>query len=357
VALITTSFQAEAPLHPAASSRIQEVFSQGWADPTKLHDSSRHLALLLNEAKTTFASAFGVQQSEIYFLGEPPLAFHLGISGLLENSSTLYFSGTDRQPVFAIVDGRTNVGLASTEIPVSTVGGIEIPDGAINDLLIHQPINPETGIIRHSPETFKGKVFVDNSAYGLSRPLPSNWSAAMWQSRAWQGPSGLAILAIREKELWRNPLPHNDPSRVPQAFSIPLAIISALALEGFTQDAQEVEGNLLHYKKMIINFLETEIGDVVVPGKEGDATPYLISASFAGVDSERILSLMSQRGIAIDAGSACLSGNMKPSHVLAAMGLPTTGNIRITLHPQVEESSIDELLRNLKEVILREREL
>jgi cysteine desulfurase len=46
---------------------------------------------------------------------------------------------------------------------------------------------------------------------------------------------------------------------------------------------------------------------------------------------------------------------MQPSHVLAAMGLPITGNIRLTLHPQIEEESVNYLLTNLKDLVLRQR--
>ena len=178
----------------------------------------------------------------------------------------------------------------------------------------------------------------------------------MWQSRSWQGPSGLAILAIRENVLWRNPLPHNDPAKVPQAFSVPLALMSAIAFENFRSDAMSTTQTISHMKNQILNFIRSEIGGVVIVGEDVQTSPHLISISFEGIDSERIVNLMSERGIAIDAGSACLSGNMAPSHVLAEMGLPVTGNVRLTLHPQVEENDIDLLLNNLKEVVLRERQ-
>ena len=84
-------------------------------------------------------------------------------------------------------------------------------------------------------------------------------------------------------------------------------------------------------------------------------TPYLISASIAGVDAERILHKMNERGLALDTGSACLTSNMQPSHVLAAMGLPTTGNIRLTIHPSTDIGQVEFLLLNLKEVVLEIR--
>ena len=78
---ITASFINEAPLHPKAAELLATVFERGWADPAKIHEPSREAGRLLQEAKETFSRAFGVRNDEIYFLGEPPLGFHLGING------------------------------------------------------------------------------------------------------------------------------------------------------------------------------------------------------------------------------------------------------------------------------------
>jgi len=323
------------------------VFDRGWADPSKIHEPSREAGRLLQEAKQTFADAFGVRSDEIFFLGEPPLAFHLGINGFLTSQSRLFYSGTDRAPVHAIADSRENAGLAvrkdSSELGVS------------DDLLVYQSFNPETGIHKPEPENFGGRVFVDNTAYGVHSHLPHNWVAAFWQSRSWQGPSGLGVLAIRHGSNWHNPLPHNDSSKVPQAFSIPLALASAVALENFTKEYEAAHERMGHYKKVIIDFLRHELGDVTIAGEDEHTSPFLLSASIAGIDSEKLVNELNDRGVHIDSGSACLSANLAPSHVLAAMGLPIEGNIRLTLHPHTHEENVDYLLTNLKDLVIRQR--
>jgi cysteine desulfurase len=52
-----------------------------------------------------------------------------------------------------------------------------------------------------------------------------------------------------------------------------------------------------------------------------------------------------------------MSGNMQPSHVLAAMGLPVTGNMRITLHPQTTHEDVAKLLLNLEELVRKQRDI
>jgi len=344
---ITTRFTSEAPLHPKAAELLTTVFDRGWADPAKIHEPSRQAARLLQEAKETFATAFGTRPDEIYFLGEPSLGFHLGINGLLTSESQLFYSATDRAPVHAIADDRRN-----KKLQVSLV--TQLP-GDVGDVLVHQTVNPETGITKESPKDFSGKVFVDNTAFGVHAALPENWACAVWQSRSWQGPSGIGVFAVRSHVQWRNPLPHNDSKKVPQAFSIPLALASAVALENFQKESDQVLAHIEQFRKMIIDFLVHEIGDVTIAQDENNNFAPLISASIKGIDSERLVNEMSERGIAVDTGSACMSANMAPSHVLAAMGLPTTGNIRLTLHPQTQEDQIDYLLNNLKELVIRQR--
>ena len=43
----------------------------------------------------------------------------------------------------------------------------------------------------------------------------------------------------------------------------------------------------------------------------------------AGVESEALLFLLERAGVYASAASSCASGAMEPSHVLAAMGVPT----------------------------------
>jgi len=49
------------------------------------------------------------------------------------------------------------------------------------------------------------------------------------------------------------------------------------------------------------------------------------------VDGEALSTELDRRGFAVGSGSACTASTLQPSHVLAAMGVLTHGNVRITL--------------------------
>jgi cysteine desulfurase len=60
---------------------------------------------------------------------------------------------------------------------------------------------------------------------------------------------------------------------------------------------------------------------------------------------------MDARGFSLDSGSACISANLEPSHVLAAMGRLTHGNVRLRIYPEHTLATIEKMLVALKEVV------
>jgi cysteine desulfurase len=79
---------------------------------------------------------------------------------------------------------------------------------------------------------------------------------------------------------------------------------------------------------------------------------------FARLEAEAILLLLSEKGICASAGSACSSGSLEPSHVLAAMaidGRTAHGAIRFSLSRYTTDAEIDRALDVLPGVIDRLR--
>jgi len=65
--------------------------------------------------------------------------------------------------------------------------------------------------------------------------------------------------------------------------------------------------------------------------------PGILSVKFEGIDASELLMNLSDKGLAVAAGSACNSQDIVPSHVLSAMGIPpkdALSTIRISLSPE-----------------------
>lgn len=232
---ITADFQQERVLHPAAMALLNQFFSKGWADPNKLNNNSRQAAILLQQVREKFAELLKVRPDELEFLGESDLGFQLGIAGLLKDESKLFYSSIDRQRVFAVAAEEENKGRQVTCLPVDSSGAIGNFSATANDVVVWQVANGESGNLQVKPAT-QAKIFADGTASGVDYLPTFDYHTALFDSGSWQGPAGFGILIIKQAKDWQNPLPHNDHTRVPGSFSIPLAIASSVALEAYLSD-------------------------------------------------------------------------------------------------------------------------
>ena len=77
-----------------------------------------------------------------------------------------------------------------------------------------------------------------------------------------------------------------------------------------------------------------------------------------GVENEALLFVLDRAGVCASAASACSSGAMDPSHVLAAMGLPrevAAGSLRLSLGWSSTDADIDRVLEVVPEAVARLR--
>ena len=89
-----------------------------------------------------------------------------------------------------------------------------------------------------------------------------------------------------------------------------------------------------------------EAGGVVIAGG-APRIATIGSVALAGASNTALLVQLDLAGIAVSAGSACSSGKMKASAVLAAMNVPTeiaAGFIRVSFGPRTSEADVDRFL-------------
>jgi len=342
VVRVTGNFTTEAPLSAVVQESLLAAFDQGWADPKKLSQASAKSAILRNQSLENIAQRLGVKAQELHILGEPALGHFLAVRGLLKENSEFIYSATDKGKIRAIA--RSHSGKV-TEASVDKIGQIVAPTELMADSVLSlQSANGETGIIQKINTDFSSISFIsiDATSSGPRLPLPNHWDTALFDSQSWGGPSGLALLAIRNTSRYTYPLPRIAPISVPGTYSLPLLIAASIALENF-----EIEDSTI--RTLLTDHLKA-IPDVAVVGESADALPHLLSCIVGGVDSEQMVRQLTHRGFDLDSGSACSPEDLQPSHVLAAMGLPTAGHLRITLHRGTTENSIEELAKNIREV-------
>ena len=91
--------------------------------------------------------------------------------------------------------------------------------------------------------------------------------------------------------------------------------------------------NLKNIQKKLIKGV-LSIKGTVLTGHPIERAPHIASFIVDGVEGEAMVLHLSDLGIIASSGSACTSGDLRPSHVLAAMGIPpekSHGSLRFSL--------------------------
>ncbi len=341
---VTGNFTSEAPLSQVVSDAIAAALEAGWADPKKLSQASVRAKILQNQALESIADRLAMRSDEIEVLGEGELATYLCIAGFLDSEQTLAVGATDRGKIRAFTRTHSN----HVVIPVDDKGALQSEHIPSNSLLTLQVANGETGITQDLQElSSRAELVVLDATHSAPRTaLGDRWDGAIFSAQSWGGPSGLAFMAIRNASKWRYPLPHIAPIRTPGGHSVPLLLGAAVALENFREDTTKITA-LNHYLRKRIS---EGIAGAFVVGDSGSSLPHLATVVIPGGISEMFIRELEASSISIDAGSACSPIDLTPSHVLAAMGLPTEGSIRLTLRQEHSEEDIDALVNALIKV-------
>jgi cysteine desulfurase len=356
------------PLHPAALKALLAALDAGLGDPLRLHRAGRNARLLLDNAREVTARLLGARPDELSFTGSGTSAVHLGVLGLLlgrrrvsgrlvhtavEHSSVMaagewwsrHFDGTtDRVPVDA--DGRLR--LDAFEEALAEPSGV----AAV------QLANPEVGTVQPVAEAVEvaGRtgvpVFCDAAAGAGRVELPEGWAAASASAHKWGGPAGVGVLLVRKGARWRAPFPTDDrvDGRVAGFENVPAVLGAAAALQAVVAEREEVSVR----QRALVDRLRDGVArlpDVQVVGDPVDRLPHVLSFSCLYVEGEALTNELDRHGFGVASGSACTASILEPSHVLAAMGALTHGNVRVSLARETTGADVDRFLAVLPGVV------
>jgi cysteine desulfurase len=97
------------------------------------------------------------------------------------------------------------------------------------------------------------------------------------------------------------------------------------------------------------------VPDTDVVGDPDDRLPHVVTFSCLYLDGEALVTELDRLGFGVASGSACTASTLEPSHVLAAMGALTHGNVRVSLTRDTTAEQVEGFCRALPEVVARLR--
>jgi cysteine desulfurase len=96
--------------------------------------------------------------------------------------------------------------------------------------------------------------------------------------------------------------------------------------------------------------------DVITFGEKAFRLANTSNFAIPGLSAETALIALDLDGVAVSSGSACSSGKVKPSHVLAAMGVDETlarGGLRVSFGWSSRDEDVDAAIASLRRLLAR----
>ncbi|HHU09920.1 MAG TPA: aminotransferase class V-fold PLP-dependent enzyme, partial [Intrasporangiaceae bacterium] len=341
---------AQGPLHPAARETLLAALDAGWADPRRLYASARQSRALLDQAREIIAGGLGVRPSELTFHGSGAQALSVALDGLLHarrrRGRMLVASAVEHSVVLTLGRARAaaDPDQALVEVPVDEFGRVDLRSwdesvsGSGVAAAVLQHANGEVGTIQPLPEAYAvarraGTPLLCDAQASLGRvDPPRDADVVVGSAASFGGPPAVGFLVVREGTRFalpgrRREAEHGLADADPW---VPLVLAAAEAWRQ-TEAARQEEAREAY---RLIDRLRTDLAEIdglQVVGHPTERLPHIVTASALYVDGETIVHELARRGTAVASGSACTASTLEPSHVLAAMGALSHGNIRVTL--------------------------
>jgi cysteine desulfurase len=342
---------AAVPLHPAAREALLSALDDGWADPSRLYGSARRARLLLEAAREAVATVIGARSDEVTFAPSGTAALQEAVTGALtarhRTGTHVVHSAIEHSAVLhAVADG--------TSVPVDRLGRVDVGqyDAALRaDTALACLISAshEVGTIQPVGEVAERcaahdiPLLVDAAQTVGRAPVPSGWSLLTASAHKWGGPPGVGVLAVRTGTRFAA-VRHGPPD-------LPAIVAAAVGLQAAAAEATAEDARLRPLIDRIRSRVAETIPDVEVVGDPVDRLPHLVTFSCLYVEGEALLTALDREGFAVSSGSSCTADTLEPSHVLAAMGVLTHGNVRVSLHRGTTAEDVDRFLDVLPRVV------
>ncbi len=370
---IYLDYAATTPVDPRVAAAMQPYFGNRFGNAGSVHQFGQAARAAVDEGRAAVAHLIGAEPREIVFTAGATESNNAAVFGAVHAreipSRHVITAATEHHAVLEPCRWLEQHGVALTVLPVDGHGVVD-PDA------IRRAIRPETVLISimHSNNEIgtlgpvaeigaiareRGVLFHTDATQsaGIVRVDVRELKVDLLSLSAHKryGPKGIGALYLRtgvkiapwlhggSQERGRRGGTENVPGIVG------FGVAARLAQEAMAEEAARVSA------------LRDRLGAglAVIEGAHLNGHPYgrlpgIVNVSFADADSESLLLGLDLEGIAASSGSACTSGSLEPSHVIAALDLPAryaTGTLRFSLGRWTTEAEVDRALDVLPRVL------
>lgn len=337
---------ATTPMLPPVLDAMLPYFCEIYGNPSSggIYQMGADAKRAVDEARTQVAAALHCTPAEIYFTSCGTEADNWAIKGAAhrlaeQGKKHLITSTIEHHAVLHSMQTLEKEGFTVTYLPVDKEGFVSPsaveaairPDTALvsimyanNEIGTIEPISEIGAICREKGVWFHtdavqavGAVPIDVQA--------ENIDMLSLSGHKFNGPKGVGVLFLRKGV---NPLNYMDGGAQEArrragtenvAGIVGLATALTLTVKSLADKAKKLS-ELRNF--VIAHAMRIERAELNGPANGSKRLPNNVNISFPAAESESILLFLNMRGICASSGSACASGDLDPSHVLLAIGVP-----------------------------------
>lgn len=339
---------ATSPPRPEVLEAALPYLTTWWANPASPHALAQRPAAAAEVAREALARAVGALPRGVIFTSGATEANHLALLGAVTPRPGVAVSAVEHLSVaLAFPDARV--------VPVHGHGGVDLDAlGAVAaevGLVSVQAASNETGVLQDLAAVYQvvrraGALLHVDAAQVVGRwPCPPHWDLLTVSGHKPGGFKGAGALVLRPgvevRPLQRGG--HQERGRRAGTVDVP-AVVSLGAVAGLRWP-EALGGWRDHLAEVVARAGGT------VTASEVPRLPNTLHLRVPGVEGADVVLALDLAGVCAATGAACASGAAGRSATLAAMGLPATEGVRLSLGWSTTEDEVDHVATALSRVI------
>ena len=350
-----------------------------YGNPSSLHSVGQQAAEALQNARERIAACLNASPREIYFTSGGSEADNQAILsaarlGARKGKKHIISTAFEHHAVLHTLKKLEKEGFEIELLPVGAIGTITAQQvksalradtclvtvmyanneiGSILPIAEIGEVCREAGVLFHTDAVqAAGHVPIDVQAQHIDMLSLS--------AHKFHGPKGIGVLYARQGVPLTSLIEGGAQERGKRAGTenLPAIMGMAAALEDACAHIDENARKVSALRDRLIAGL-SKIAHSALNGDPVNRLPGNVSFCFEGIEGESLLLLLDAKGICASSGSACTSGSLDPSHVLA-IGRPhevAHGSLRLSLCEWNTDEDVDRILAAVPEVVAYLREM
>ena len=328
---------------PAVVKALAWASQEAWGNPSTLYRAGREAKAVLDAARERVARLIGAPEAaQVVFTSGGTETDALALFGVLrrpdQQKRHLVTSMAEHQAVLRACARLETEGFPVTYLPTDGLGRVDPedvrrslrPDTALVSVILANnevgTVNPVAGIAALCRE--RG-VLVHTDAVQACGKIPVKVDELgvdllSLSGHKFYGPRGIGSLWVRPGTVLQPVLVGGTQERGLRAGTEPVALAHALGVAAdLAQGRIESDGKRIRaLRDRLWEGLCEAIPGIRAHGDLENGLPNTLNVSFPGREAEALILALDEAGIAVGTGSACTTGDTRPSHVLLAMGVP-----------------------------------